>query len=109
MLSASAADMNKSSASSEVRLKPAEDKGFGFLAREDLVGGCAGGGRKAELEEPSSREESVMVLSLLDSSEFDSVSEALAVFSLSMSSQSREEGREGLCCCIFLFTSAAED
>ena len=34
LFNASAADINKSKASSDVRLNPDADKGFGFLARE---------------------------------------------------------------------------
>lgn len=85
LFKASAADINKSRASSEVRRNPDVDNGFGFLPRGGL-GGWAGGGAKAELDEASSGEESVMVLSLLESSELESESYTLAVFSLSISS-----------------------
>lgn len=72
LFKASAAEMNRSRASSEVRLKPVVDNGFGFFPRVAL--GCCDAGTKAEFEDPSSGEESVMVLSLLDSSELDSES-----------------------------------
>ena len=45
-----------------------------------------GAGAKAELDDASSGEESVMVLSLLESSELESEAYTLAVFSLSISS-----------------------
>ena len=113
---ASAAEMKRSRASSEVRLKPPlEDSNLGFLPREifdaddDEEDGAAAdnnvavvavtddasavaGSTQAEFEGPSSGEESVMVVSLVVSSELDSVSEALAVFSLSMSSGSSRGG-----------------
>ena len=70
---ASAAEINRSSASSDVRLKPPEERGFGFFPRATFVNGV-GCTKAAELDEPSSWEESVMVLSLVESSELESVS-----------------------------------
>lgn len=71
MLRASAAEIKRSKASSDVRLKL--ESSLAFLARRFLVCGVCDT-TKPELEEASLREESVMVLSLLDSSELDSVS-----------------------------------
>lgn len=96
LFNASAADINRSKASSDERLKPGPEPPLaetGFVFFPPRIGlSCAeeGRGRVEEergiVEEESSGQESVIVLSLPESSDLDSVSYALSVFSLSTSS-----------------------
>lgn len=98
LLRASAADMNRSRASSDEHLKPGPEpplleRGLVFLPpRNGLI--CVEEER-GTVEEESSGQESVIVLSLPDSSDLDSVSYALSVFSLSMSSISSPPAGSG--------------
>lgn len=91
LFSASAADMNRSRASSDDLLKPGlgpeplPAKGGGLLFFPPRRGLSCEEEERGIVEEDSSGQESVIVLSLPDSSDLDSVSYALSVFSLSTS------------------------
>ena len=88
LFSASAADMNRSRASSDDLLKPGPEPPpvkRGLLFFPPRKGLSCIEEERGTVDEDSSGHESVIVLSLPDSSVLDSVSYALSVFSLSTS------------------------